>query len=56
MTEWILECKVCGTQRILDVGYNLREFKELYIYCKACGRNTPHRIVGVRDEHSTSRP
>ena len=56
MTRWVLKCEVCGEQRILDVGYNLREFKKLYLYCKSCGRNTPHKVLGIEQGEAASSP
>lgn len=50
MTKWVLVCEVCGNKRILDVGYDLREFQRIYIYCRNCGENRPHRILGFEDE------
>jgi len=50
MTKWVLECTVCGERRILDVGFDLSEFKELHIYCKRCGLTRPHRVLGVEDQ------
>jgi len=41
---------------MLDVGYNLWEFKELYLYCKSCGRNTPHKVLGVEQGEAASSP
>lgn len=47
MVKWLLECESCGTKRILDVGYNLKEFKLLHIYCRKCGENKPHKVLGI---------
>jgi len=48
LTEWVLICKVCGNRRVMDLGYNLFEFKELHVYCRVCGRNTPHKVAELR--------
>ncbi|MGB9708694.1 MAG: hypothetical protein ACP5II_04145 [Infirmifilum sp.] len=45
MTRWILKCESCGNEKILDVGFNLYEFKKIYIYCPKCKSNTFHSIV-----------
>ncbi len=54
MTEWVLECKVCGARRTLDVGYDLGEYKQLYIYCRECRATRPHRILGPRTTLSSA--
>jgi translation initiation factor 2 beta subunit (eIF-2beta)/eIF-5 len=50
VTKWVLVCEVCGNERILDVGYNLREFRRVYIYCRRCGENRAHKVVGTLEE------
>jgi len=52
MTEWILECKICGNKKIVDLGYNLLEFREVHLYCKYCGRNTAHKVLSFKDENN----
>ena len=54
MTKWILECESCGEKRVLNVGFDLSEFKRLYIYCRRCGLTRPHRICGVATEEEAS--
>lgn len=50
MTEWVLKCSVCGTERRLDVGFNLAVFKgRIYLYCRKCRANREHRILGYMD-------
>ena len=46
MTIWVLRCKECGNTRRLDLGFNLFEFQQLYLYCPVCKRNTFHSIEG----------
>lgn len=51
MTEWLLKCEVCGTERRLSVGFNLAIFKgKIYLYCRRCKMNTEHKILGYIDE------
>jgi len=53
MTKWVLVCEVCGNERILDVGYNLGEFQRVYVYCRRCGENRAHRVVGTLEEQKS---
>ncbi|RLE83504.1 MAG: hypothetical protein DRJ41_04780 [Thermoprotei archaeon] len=46
MTQWLLRCESCGNVRKVDLGYNLYEIKHLYLYCRSCGRNTFHEVLG----------
>ncbi len=41
---------MCGSEKVIDVGYDLRGFSKLYLYCDVCGRNTEHEVIGVEDE------
>ncbi len=50
MTRWVLRCTSCGGRRSLDLGYNLYEFKRLYVFCETCQRNTFHEILGHEEE------
>ncbi len=50
MTKWLLRCTKCGNVRVLEVGYDLRAFKKMYIFCPKCRRNTHHEIVSVQVE------
>lgn len=52
MTKWLLQCRSCGRRRILDVGYDLRKFRQLYLYCPYCRCNTYHDIIGVESEET----
>jgi hypothetical protein len=54
MTKWLLICEVCGIKRVLDVGYNLKEFQHIYIFCKNCSGNTPHKVVGLYENETSS--
>ncbi len=49
MTAWKLRCSVCGTVWILKVSYDISDFKRLYHYCRKCGKNTYHEILGRID-------
>ena len=50
MTKWVLVCEKCGFKRIIDIGYNLREFKRVYLYCPSCGSNTFYEVLGTEDD------
>ena len=50
MTLWRLKCEVCGSQRVLRVGFDLYEFKRVYLYCRTCGQNTFHAVLGHEEE------
>lgn len=57
VTRWILRCLDCGRVWELPVSFNLFEIKRLYHYCRFCGRNTFHEVVGrVDDRPSLLRP
>jgi len=48
---WRIKCQECGEEKELRVGYDIRDFKQLYLYCKKCGKNTFHIILEyVREE------
>ena len=46
---WKIKCKECGNVTILYVSYNIKDFKQIYIYCKHCGKNTFHEILEMID-------
>lgn len=51
MTKWLIQCSVCGNERILDVGFNLTVFRgKIYLYCKRCKTNREHKILGFYSE------
>ncbi|QOJ78099.1 hypothetical protein IG193_04740 [Infirmifilum lucidum] len=50
MTKWTLRCESCGGEKVLDVGFNLYEFKRVYIYCPKCRANTFHIVVGHEEQ------
>jgi len=43
---WKLRCAKCGKEELLMVGYDIRDFKQLYLYCEKCKENTFHEILG----------
>ncbi|AGT35139.1 hypothetical protein N186_03900 [Thermofilum adornatum] len=47
MSKWRLRCEKCSSERVLDLGFNLYEFKKVYLYCPRCQENTPHVVLGV---------
>jgi len=47
MSKWKLRCEKCSSERVLDLGFNLYEFKKVYLYCPRCQENTPHVVLGV---------
>ncbi|MCC6039828.1 MAG: hypothetical protein ACO2OQ_02845 [Thermofilaceae archaeon] len=49
MTVWRLKCEVCGSEREINVGFNLYEFKRVYIYCRNCKSNTLHVVLGHKE-------
>jgi len=51
MTKWILRCSRCGNERSLDVAFDMAAMGgRIYLYCKRCGSNTEHIIMGYWDE------
>lgn len=55
MTRWVIKCTRCGTERELDLGFDLRPLKDsLYIYCPRCKMNTTHRVLGYFDPYTGS--
>jgi len=53
MTKWLLKCTSCGRINKLDLGYNLYEFKRIYVFCEHCNKNTFHEIIGHEEERSS---
>lgn len=52
---WRIKCQECGEEKELRVGYDIRDFKQLYLYCRKCGKNTFHIILEyVHEEKSQS--
>jgi ribosomal protein L44E len=49
MAKWRLRCTECGTEWILEVSFNLKEFGKLYHYCRTCGKNTFHEVLGIEE-------
>ena len=43
---WLVKCTTCGTKWVLEVSFDLRESKLIYHYCKVCGKNTFHEVLG----------
>ncbi|MFP3198841.1 MAG: hypothetical protein RXO32_09365 [Thermoproteus sp.] len=57
MTKWLLRCTVCGSERVLDVGFNLTAFRgRLYIYCRKCKANREHAVLGYYDDSGRLAP
>ncbi len=48
-TKWILECKECGSKKELEVGFNLYDMGEVYVFCPICRKNTFHKVLGHED-------
>jgi len=42
---WRIKCQKCGEEKKLRVGYDIRDFKQLYLYCSKCKKNTFHIIL-----------
>ncbi len=49
MPGWKLRCLNCGTEWVLEVSFDLDEMKRIYHYCKKCGKNTFHEVIGRCD-------
>jgi len=43
---WIVKCSSCGRISLLPVGFNLKNVKQLYLYCPRCKGNRIHYVVG----------
>jgi len=43
---WIIRCSTCGRLSLLPVGFNLKNVKQLYLYCPRCKANKIHYVVG----------
>ncbi len=51
MTNWLLMCTICGTEKRLNVGFNLALYgSRIYLYCDKCRRNTEQRVLGYIDD------
>lgn len=51
MTRWLIKCSGCGTQRNLNVAFDLASIgNKIYLYCSRCGRNMEYRVLGYVDE------
>ncbi len=52
MTRWLLRCTKCGNTWELEVSFDLLKLKDrrLYHYCKYCGENTFHEILGKLED------
>ncbi len=50
LTIWLLRCTSCKNEVKLKLGYNLYEFKKLYLFCERCGRNTYHEVIGHKEK------
>ena len=50
LTIWLLKCNSCGNQIEVRLGYNLYEFKRLYLFCTKCQKNTYHEILGHKEQ------
>ncbi|MEM0282893.1 MAG: hypothetical protein QXE32_01075 [Sulfolobales archaeon] len=54
---WKLRCRNCGTEWILRVSYKIDDYRTLYHYCRVCGKNTFHDIIGrIEEVESTTHP
>lgn len=49
MTVWILKCRDCGSEKEIDLGFNLYKIGRIYIYCEKCRKNTFHDVIKYLD-------
>jgi len=49
MAKWRLRCMECGSEWTLEVSFNLKEMGKIYHYCRKCGKNTFHEVIGLEE-------
>lgn len=54
MTTWKLRCFECGSVWGLRVSYDLADMPRIYHYCRRCGKNTFHHILGEAASNTIS--
>jgi len=47
---WKVKCTSCGTERVLNISFDIGRQKTIYIYCNICKKNTFNEILGYIDE------
>ncbi len=50
MAIWRIKCTSCGKIREIDLGYNLFEFKKIFLYCPYCKKNTFNEVIEAIEE------
>ncbi|MBW9140401.1 MAG: hypothetical protein K1T65_01575 [Candidatus Aramenus sp.] len=46
---WRIRCTECGTERDLNVSFDISKQKTIYIYCNVCRKNTFNEILGYKE-------